>query len=129
MKKIGLALAFLFLQGQLQAKVILGIDALEKDGFKILKGKSVGLITNQTGRNAKGKSTIDLLYGAPGVRLVRLFCPEHGIRGTEQHGQDIADAKDDKTGLPVYSLYGKVKRPTPDMLAGLDVLVYDIQDI
>lgn len=111
------------------AKVTLGVDMLKKDGFAALKGKRVGLITNQTGVDGSGKSTIDILNEAKGVELVALFCPEHGIRGKAEHGVKIADERDAKTGLPVYSLYGKNKRPTDEMLKGLDVVVFDIQDI
>ncbi|OGR86146.1 MAG: hypothetical protein A3A86_03130 [Elusimicrobia bacterium RIFCSPLOWO2_01_FULL_60_11] len=111
------------------AKVLLGIDVLEKGGFKELKGKNVGLITNHTGMDSKGRSTIDVLHAAPGVKLVKLFSPEHGIRGRAEHGKAVEDGKDAKTGLPIFSLYGKTQRPTADMLKGLDALVFDIQDI
>lgn len=108
--------------------VMNGVDVLEADGFRPLAGKSVGLITNHTGRNRAGKSTIDLLHQAPGVRLRVLFGPEHGIRGELDQAQ-IADGKDGATGLPVYSLFGEAKKPLPAQLAGLDALVFDIQDI
>lgn len=111
------------------AKVLLGIDVLEKNGFQSLRGKRVGLITNHTGMDSRGRSTLDILHAAPGVKLVKLFSPEHGIRGDAEHGQIISDGKDAKTGLPVLSLYGKTNRPTADMLQGLDALVFDIQDI
>ena len=124
-----LALALLPNCACAKEKVLLGIDVLQKDGFALLKGKKIGLITNHTGVNSKGESTIDLLYNAPGVKLVSIFAPEHGLRGIEEHGKEITDGKDAKTGLPVYSLYGKTKRPTDEMLKGLDALVFDIQDI
>lgn len=110
-------------------KVLLGIDVLKKQNFSSLQGKRVGLITNHTGMDRNGVSTIDLLFNAPGVRLGALFSPEHGIRGKAEHGLKIADSTDLKTGLPIYSLYGKTQRPTDEMLRGLDALVFDIQDI
>src|SRR5699024_10558580 len=92
----------------------------------LLEGKSVGLITNHTAVT-NGIHTADLLHEAPNVELVALFAPEHGIRG--DRGGHIEDEIDEATGLPVYSLYGDTRRPTPEMLEGIDVLVYEIQDI
>jgi uncharacterized protein YbbC (DUF1343 family) len=103
-----------------------GIDVLKAQKFAPLVGKRVGLITNQTGVDRNGHSTIDLLAHAPGVKLVALFSPEHGIRGTVD--ERVASSNDAATGLPVYSLYGDTLRPTDAMLAGLDTLVFDIQD-
>ena len=103
-----------------------GIDVLEAQHFAPLAGKRIGLITNQTGIDRHGRSTIDLLAHAPGVKLVALFSPEHGIRGL--FDERIASTTDAATGLPVYSLYGETERPTEAMLAGLDALVFDIQD-
>jgi uncharacterized protein YbbC (DUF1343 family) len=108
--------------------VLNGIDVLEKNGFKDLAGKRIGLVTNHTGRNLAGKQTIDILKEAPNVQLVALFAPEHGIRG-ELDIAKIDDSKDEKTGLPIYSLYGETRRPRPEHLEDLDALVYDIQDI
>ena len=109
--------------------VLNGIDILEKNGFKELDGKRIGLVTNHTGRNLAGKSTIDILHEAKNVDLVSIFAPEHGIRG-ELDTEKIDDTKDEKTGLPVYSLYKDgMRRPKPEQLAGLDAIVYDIQDI
>ncbi len=109
--------------------VLNGIDILEKSGFKDLEGKKIGLVTNHTGRNLAGKSTIDILHEAKNVDLVSIFAPEHGIRG-ELDTEKIDDTKDEKTGLPVYSLYKDgMRRPKPEQLAGLDAIVYDIQDI
>jgi uncharacterized protein YbbC (DUF1343 family)/CubicO group peptidase (beta-lactamase class C family) len=111
------------------ATVLNGIDVLERDGFALLKGKKVGLVTNQTGINRQRRSTIDLLADAPEVDLNVLFSPEHGIRGVLDQ-EVIDDEIDAATGLPVYSLYQSEKRkPTPAQLAGLDALVFDIQDI
>jgi len=104
-----------------------GIDVLARRGFRELVGKRVGLVTNQTGRTKAGASTIDALFAAPGVRLVALFSPEHGIRGLVD--TEVGDDRDEKTGLPIQSLYGKTRKPSPEALAGVDVLVYDIQDI
>jgi uncharacterized protein YbbC (DUF1343 family) len=109
------------------AAVLLGIDVLSNQRFKLLQNKRVGLITNHTGRSADGVSTIDILYHAPGVQLVTLFSPEHGIRG--ESDDKVSSGVDARTGLPIFSLYGATCRPTPEMLKGLDVLVFDIQDI
>ncbi|MBN8245925.1 MAG: DUF1343 domain-containing protein [Verrucomicrobia bacterium] len=105
-----------------------GVDALADSDFAALRGLKVGLITNQTGRDRHGRSTVDLLRAAPGVTLVALFSPEHGIRGVLDQ-EAIGDGTDAQTGLPVYSLYGERRAPTPGQLAGLDALVFDIQDI
>src|SRR5215831_8302583 len=109
------------------AQVLTGIDVLERDGFKQLKGMRIGLVTNQTGRDRSGRSTIDVLFKAPEVKLVALFSPEHGIRGLAD--EKVSDSKDEVTGLPIYSLYGETRRPKPEQLQGLDALVYDIQDV
>jgi uncharacterized protein YbbC (DUF1343 family) len=109
------------------AKVLTGIDVLERDGFKQLSGLKLGLVTNHTGRNRAGRQTIDVLFKAPGVQLVALFSPEHGIRGLAD--EKVSDSKDDETGLPIYSLYGETRRPKPEQLQQLDALVFDIQDI
>jgi uncharacterized protein YbbC (DUF1343 family)/CubicO group peptidase (beta-lactamase class C family) len=109
------------------AKVLTGIDVLERDGFKQLAGLRVGLVTNHTGRDSSGRATIDVLHKAPGVKLVALFSPEHGIRGLAD--EKISDSKDEQTGLPIYSLYGETRRPKPEQLKDLDALVFDIQDI
>lgn len=115
--------------GLLAAPVLNGIDILERNGFKELEGKRIGLVTNHTGRNLAGKSTIDVLFEAKNVKLVSLFAPEHGIRG-ELDTEKIDDSKDEKTGLPVYSLYKDGnRRPKPEQLKDLDAIVYDIQDI
>ena len=111
------------------AAVKLGIDILEDQHFDRLKGLRVGLITNATGVDSHGVSTVDVLKNAPGVKLVALFGPEHGVYGADWAGQYVASSTDPHTGLPVYSLYGPTQKPTPEMLKGLDVLIYDIQDI
>ncbi|GMU21460.1 MAG: hypothetical protein AMXMBFR13_15530 [Phycisphaerae bacterium] len=110
------------------AKVQPGIEVLAADGFRLLAGKRVGLITNPTGVTSDLRSTADVLHGAAGVKLVALYGPEHGVRGDFAGGGHVADARDAATGLPVFSLYGKTRKPTPEMLKGVDVLVYDIQD-
>jgi uncharacterized protein YbbC (DUF1343 family)/CubicO group peptidase (beta-lactamase class C family) len=110
-----------------QSEVLCGIDVLERDGFKELQGMRVGLITNHTGRDRNGRQTIDVLREAPGVKLTTLFSPEHGIRG--QADEKVSDTVDEKTGLPVFSLYGETRRPRAEQLKNLDALVFDIQDI
>ena len=107
--------------------VLNGIDVLRREGFARLKGLKLGLVTNQTGRDRDRNSTIDLLVAAPGVQLKVLFSPEHGIRGLLD--EKVSDTVDEKTGLPVYSLYGETRKPKAEQLAGLDALVYDIQDV
>lgn len=104
-----------------------GIDVLKRDNFAALHGLAVGLITNHTGRDKNGQSTIDLLHQAPRVKLTALFSPEHGIRGTFDH--PVPDGIDPKTELPIFSLYGKNRKPSPKRLQNLDALVFDIQDI
>jgi uncharacterized protein YbbC (DUF1343 family) len=107
--------------------VLNGIDILERDGFKQLTGMKIGLVTNQTGRDLNGKPTIDILKEAPNLKLIALFSPEHGIRGVAD--EKVNDSVDEKTGLPIYSLYGETRRPKPEQLKDLDAIVYDIQDI
>jgi uncharacterized protein YbbC (DUF1343 family)/CubicO group peptidase (beta-lactamase class C family) len=109
------------------AEVLTGIDVLERDDFKQLAGLRVGLVTNHTGRDRRGRQTIDVLREARNVKLVALFAPEHGIRGAAD--ENVSDAKDEKTGLPIYSLYGESRRPKPEQLKHLDAVVYDIQDV
>ena len=106
-----------------------GIEVLESRGFDCLRGKRVGLVTNPSGVDRNMRSTIDILYNAPGVELVALYGPEHGVRGNVYAGGKVTDTKDPATGLPVYSLYGATRKPTPEMLKGIDVMVYDIQDV
>ena len=108
--------------------VLNGIDVLQRDGFISLKGRNVGLITNQTGRNRDGVSTVRLLYEADGVKLVTLFSPEHGLEGKLDIPK-IGDQQDSTTGLKVFSLYGETRTPTAASLEGIDTLVFDIQDI
>ena len=107
----------------------LGIDVLRGRGFDVLQGKRVGLVTNQTGVDSHGTKTRMILKKAPGVKLTALFSPEHGLDGTAQAGRYVASRKDGATGLTVYSLYGPTRKPTRAMLAGIDALVYDMQDI
>ena len=117
------------LQGLRNGKVKTGIDVLEGENFAPLEGKHVGLITNHTGLASDGRRTIDVLYRAPGVRLVALFSPEHGLAGSAAEGAPVDSTRDAATGLPVYSLFGDVERPTGTMLEGIDALVFDIQDV
>ncbi|WP_231993748.1 exo-beta-N-acetylmuramidase NamZ domain-containing protein [Pseudobythopirellula maris] len=111
-----------------ETRVTLGVDALARDGFAPLVGKRVGLITNHTGVDSRARRTIDVLVDSDAVDLVRLFSPEHGPSGVLDHG-GIEDGVDPESGLPFVSLYGESRKPTPEQLAGLDVLVFDIQDI
>ena len=106
-----------------------GIEVLRESGFQQLRGKRVGLVTNPSGVDSRLKSTIDILFQAPEVNLVALYGPEHGVRGDMYAGDKVNDSTDPSTGLPVYSLYGKTRKPTPEMLQGIDVMVYDIQDV
>lgn len=108
-------------------EILNGIDVLIRDNFRPIAGQRVGLITNHTGQTRDGRATIDILQEAPNVTLAALFGPEHGIRGALD--EKIGDGVDEKTGLPVYSLYGDLLRPKPEQLRGLDALVFDIQDI
>jgi uncharacterized protein YbbC (DUF1343 family) len=103
-----------------------GLDVLETEKFAVLRGKKIGLITNHTGQDFQGRTTVELLAHAPGVQLVALFSPEHGIAGHAD--EKISSSKDASTGLPIYSLYGDHLRPTDEMLQGIDALVFDVQD-
>lgn len=109
--------------------VMLGIDVLEAQGFAAVRGKRIGLLTHPAGVNRRGESTVSVLRRAPGTKLVALFGPEHGIYGDEKAEVAIANRADVRTGLPVFSLYGKDRKPTKAMLKGLDALVIDLQDI
>ena len=109
--------------------VLLGIDVLEKNNFQLLKDKRFGLLTHPAGVNRHGRSTIQILKNARNCQLVALFGPEHGIYGDEAANVPIDNRIDGRTGLPVYSLYGRYRKPSPEMLRGLDALVIDLQDI
>ncbi|MCA9254071.1 MAG: DUF1343 domain-containing protein, partial [Phycisphaerales bacterium] len=106
-----------------------GVETLIEEEFRAVAGMRVGLITNPTGITSDFRSTIDVLHGAPQVTLVRLFGPEHGVRGEIPAGEHVGQTTDSVTGLPVYSLYGRTRKPTPEMLESLDAIVFDIQDI
>lgn len=106
-----------------------GIEVLRERNFAGLEGKRVGLVTNPSGVDRFLNSTIDILFESPQVNLVALYGPEHGVRGDVYAGAKISDTKDESTGLPVYSLYGSTRKPTPEMLEGIDIMVYDIQDV
>ena len=107
-----------------------GIDVLEENGFKQVRGKRIGLVTNPTGVDRYLNSTVDVLFNAPDVELVALFGPEHGVRGNAHAGEHVAgQAVDSRTGVPIFSLYGKSRMPSASQLEGLDAIVYDIQDI
>ncbi len=121
--------SFLIFGIQVEARFSLGVDYLEETNFTILRGKKVGLLTHPAGLNSKGVSTVDVLRRTPQVDLVALFGPEHGIYGDEKAAVPVEDKIDQRTGLPVYSLYGKYRKPTANMLAKLDSLVIDLQDV
>jgi uncharacterized protein YbbC (DUF1343 family) len=104
-----------------------GLDLLAADGFTRLRGRTVALLTNQTGIDAQGRRAIDLLNAAPGVRLKAIFSPEHGLDG--QLDTSVPNGRDAATGLPVWSLYGATRRPSSEMLSGIDTVVFDIQDV
>ena len=110
------------------AQVKPGIEVLRDNGFRELQGKRVGLITNPSGVDNSLRSTIDILAAAPGVQLTALYAPEHGVRGDVHAGDHVDNTVDPATGVPVYSIYGATRKPTPEMLRDVDVLVYDIQD-
>lgn len=120
----GLAVLF---SGSAFAQVLCGIDVLKRDGFKALDGRKIAIVTNHTGRDLEGNRTVDVLAGAKNLTVVRLFSPEHGLYGTLD--EKVGHGKDEKTGLQVYSLYGETRRPNDEMLAGVDALVFDIQDV
>ena len=109
------------------ANVLCGIDLLKRDRYRLLEGKRIALITNHTGRDREGNRTIDLLVAAKSVNVVKLFSPEHGLYGIKD--EHVADSVDEVTKIEVFSLYGKTRRPTPEMLEGVDCIVFDIQDI
>ncbi len=108
------------------ARVQTGLDVLEAQKFAPLRGKHIGVITNHTGLDSQGRSTVDALSHATGLQVVALFSPEHGLAG--RNDENVASSKDPSTGLPVYSLYGETRRPTEEMLKGIDALVFDVQD-
>ncbi|HUF75203.1 MAG TPA: DUF1343 domain-containing protein [Longimicrobiales bacterium] len=116
-------------QRAVQGAVRPGIEVLLSDSLHLVAGRRVGLITNHTGIDGEGRSDIDLLFEHPEVDLVALYGPEHSIRGDAQDGVIIDSSVDPRTGLPVHSLYGATRKPTPEMLAGVDVLLFDMQDI
>ncbi len=112
-----------------QQRVKTGDEVFVEKDLNLIKGESIGIITNQSGEMQDGRHIVDVLSKLPGVKLVALFSPEHGIRGKASAGEEVSSGFDKKTGVPVYSLYGKTKKPTPQMLKGIDVLIYDIQDV
>lgn len=128
MKRIFLSIALAVAAVTSFAVVKPGIEVLRDNGFKQLQGKRVGLITNPTGIDNNLKSTVDILHEAPGVKLMALYGPEHGVRGDVHAGDHVGNSVDPVTGVKVYSLYGKTRKPTPEMLKDIDVLIYDIQD-
>lgn len=129
-KHLLFVLIFTLFTTSLSAKKIkTGLEVLTGVNFAPIKGKRVGIITNPTGVDRNLKSTVDLFFNSKAVKLVALYGPEHGVRGDYTAGALVSNFKDPETGLPVYSIYGKTRKPTPEMLKDIDVLVYDIQDI
>lgn len=124
-----LALPITILPAQPRGQVVPGIEVLLRDSLHLIQGKRVGLLTNHSGRDRKGTSSIDLLFKAPGVKLTALYGPEHGIRGIAKAGEKVSSSTDSATGVRVYSLYGDTESPTADMLKDVDVILYDIQDV
>ncbi len=108
---------------------ITGLDVLENDDFAPLIGKAVAVVTNQTGLSRQGEHILDLLDREEGVTLKVIFGTEHGLYGTAPAGEKVADTEDTRTGIKVYSLYGQTRKPTPDQLAGVDVVIFDMQDV
>ena len=129
MKLFSLFLVIFCSATSLHAGVQLGIDVLQANDFDLLRGKRVGLVTNQTGVNANGVKTRKILHEAKNVKLVALFSPEHGLDGVAKAGKYVASSTDALTGLPAHSLYGPTRKPSAAMLRGIDVLVFDMQDI
>lgn len=122
-------LGLIYMDASAKVTVKPGIEVLRERGFEGLQGKRVGLVTNPSGVDRYLNSTVDILFNAPGVELVALYGPEHGVRGDVYAGGKVSDTRDAATGLPVHSLYGSTRKPTPQMLEGIDVMVYDIQDV
>ena len=132
MKRIGMLTSLLLIfaweaNADKAPRVLNGIDVLREQNFAPLAGKNIGLITNHTGLAADGTTTIDLFFRSTVCKLSALFSPEHGMRGTLDVA--VGSSTDELTGLPIYSLYGEARRPTPEMLKGIDALVFDIQDV
>ena len=113
--------------GDNRAGVRTGLDVLEAEGFARLRGRHVGLITNRTGVNREGRSNIELFLSVPNLKLVALFSPEHGL--SSDVDRKVSSTIDSKSDLPIFSLYGETRRPTKEMLQGIDLLVFDIQDV
>lgn len=126
---IFIAALALLASAPLEGQVRTGIEVLRERGFDVLQGKRVGLVTNPSGVDRELNSTVDILFNADGFELVALYGPEHGVRGDKYAGDKVGDETDITTGLPVHSLYGATRKPTPEMLQGLDTVVYDIQDV
>lgn len=128
MKKLISLTVFLLTSTALFSQVRPGVEVLRDQNFKVLEGKRVGLLTNPTGVDNDLKSTVDILSEAPNVNLAALYAPEHGVRGEAYAGDKVNDTIDSKTGVKVYSIFGKTRKPTEEMLKDIDVMVYDIQD-
>ncbi len=127
--QIAFFFVFLPLTTSANSNLLLGVDYLEKTNFKVLQKKKIGLLTHPAGKNRDGTSTVELMVESPEVNLVALFGPEHGIYGNEKASVPVEDKIDLRTGLPVFSLYGKFRKPTSNMLEKIDALVIDMQDV
>jgi uncharacterized protein YbbC (DUF1343 family) len=125
----GIIVVAAFAPATSHAQVQLGIDVLASDNFRLLEGRRVGLITNQTGVNSRGTRTREILRKASNVKLVALYTPEHGLDGVEKAGKYVSSRRDPVTGVTAHSLYGPTRKPSAAMLNGVDTLVYDMQDI
>lgn len=123
------SLIYSYQQNNLKESVKTGADILIEEKLDELKNKNIGIVTNHTAVLKNGTHIVDTLSNIKNVNIVALFGPEHGIRGDAPDGHTITDGKDPKTGIPVYSLYGKINKPTKEMLKNVDVLIFDIQDI
>ncbi|MGC8594249.1 MAG: exo-beta-N-acetylmuramidase NamZ family protein [Candidatus Kryptoniota bacterium] len=130
-KLFNIVLSFFLLLSTCQAggRVLTGDEIFVQRFLNLIKGKRVGIITNQSGMLQDGRHIVDVLAGVHGTKVVALFGPEHGIRGTAPAGAVVGNGVDEKTGIPIFSLYGRTNKPTPEMLKGIDVLIYDIQDV
>ncbi|MCX5786592.1 MAG: DUF1343 domain-containing protein [Elusimicrobia bacterium] len=126
---IAVFFAPLFFASALNAYVLTGLDVLKRQDFAQFEGKRAAIVTNQTGVDRSGLSSVDDLFNSRNVKLTAIFTPEHGFRGTATDGEEIGNSTDPVTGLPIYSLYGKTLRPTAAMLSGIDVIFFDIQDV
>ncbi len=124
-----IALGFMTCSPDQTPKTLSGLDVITSQGCALLEGKNVGIVTNHTAYNAKGEHISDIVHNMEEMTLTAIFAPEHGFRGTAEAGEYITEGIDSATGARIYSIYGSTRKPTPEMLTGLDILVFDIQDV